>query len=86
MLQTPIVVPVFWGFKAVNGTPTSSLDPDGEVPYALAFLDSLSTAPVFATLAQYYNGGQGAPIQPRTMVVTAPIFDDTSPAPPATFH
>ncbi len=29
VLQKPVVVPVFWGFKATNGTPSSAQDPDG---------------------------------------------------------
>ena len=52
--------------------------------YVLSFLNALSTSPALATAGQYYNGSSSSPVQPRSLTVTAPIFDDSS-SPGATY-
>ena len=39
VLYKPIIIPVFWGFNAVNNVPSAAQDPDGAVPVIVNFLD-----------------------------------------------
>jgi hypothetical protein len=80
VLTVPVIVPVFWGFNATNGVSDSSKDPNGMVPYLLNFLDSLAGSSWLATVNQYYqsNNNNQQHIQSGSLVVTNPIFDDSS--------
>jgi len=77
VLVNPVVIPVFWGFGAVNGVPNSSRDPSGLASLAMAFLDNVASSPWLATVNQYFQGSQQF-IQSQSLRVTSPIFDDTS--------
>jgi hypothetical protein len=84
VLVNPVVIPVFWGFGAVNGVPNPSRDPSGVAGFAMSFLDNLASSPWLATVNQYYQGSQQF-IQSQSLKVTNPIFDDSS-MPAATYN
>jgi hypothetical protein len=77
VLYFPIIIPVFWGFHAINGVPNPAQDPVGAVPVILSFLDDMANSAWLATLNQYYQGGNQF-ISSGSTIVTQPIFDDTT--------
>jgi hypothetical protein len=77
VLRSPIIIPVFWGFNAVNNVPNSAMDPIGAVPVILSFLDYMVQSAWLATVNQYSQGGNQN-INSGLSVVTQPIFDDTT--------
>jgi hypothetical protein len=57
VLYRPIIIPVFWGFNAVNNVPNAAKDPNGAVPAIVNFLDYMVQSAWLATVNQYYQGG-----------------------------
>ena len=77
VLYKPIIIPVFWGFNAVNNVPSAAQDPDGAVPVIVNFLDYMVQSAWLATVNQYYQGGNQY-ISSGSTIVTQPIFDDST--------
>ena len=78
VLSNPVVVPVFWGFKVTKGYPDPFRDSSGVMPYALNFMRSLAGSSWLATVDQYYENSGVPHVQSASLVVTNPIFDDTT--------
>jgi len=77
VLYRPIIIPVFWGFNAVNDVPSAAKDPNGAVPVIMNFLDYMVQSAWLAAVNQYYQGANQY-INSGSTIVTQPIFDDST--------